>query len=60
MHWLTTVGKPLLVGLPLFALVLAVIGYFATDWTWRLYVRCAWQRRRRLRATASGTKPRMK
>jgi uncharacterized protein (DUF2062 family) len=62
LDWLASVGKPLVVGLPLLALLLALIGYFATDWAWRLYVRCAWQsrRRRRLRAKASGTKPRMK
>ena len=49
LDWLATAGKPLLIGLPLLALSLAVIGYFAVDWTWRLYVRCAWARRRRLR-----------
>jgi len=56
LHWLTSVGKPLLIGLPLLALLLALTGYFATLWAWRLYVRCAWQsrRRRRLRARASG------
>ncbi len=47
LHWLGTVGKPLAIGLPLLALALALVGYFAVDWTWRLYVRCAWQRRRR-------------
>jgi uncharacterized protein (DUF2062 family) len=56
LHWLTSVGKPLIVGLPLLALLLALIGYFATDWAWRLYVRCAWQRRRRLRALRAGRK----
>ena len=50
LHWFTSVGKPLLIGLPLLALLLALIGYFATLWTWRLYVRCAWNRRRRRRA----------
>ena len=49
LEWLTSVGKPLLVGLPLLALLLAVIGYFATFWAWRLYVRCAWSRRVRRR-----------
>lgn len=53
LHWLTSVGKPLLIGLPLLAVLLAVIGYFATDWAWRLYVRCAWQRRRRQRARST-------
>jgi uncharacterized protein len=50
LEWLASVGKPLLVGLPLLALLLALTGYFAVDWAWRLYVRCAWQRRRRQRA----------
>jgi uncharacterized protein (DUF2062 family) len=48
--WLGSVGKPLLVGLPLLALLLALIGYFAVHWAWQLYVRCAWQRRRERRA----------
>ena len=50
--WLGSVGKPLAIGLPLLALLLAVVGYFAVDWTWRLMVRCAWQSRRRRRAGA--------
>jgi len=54
LHWLGSVGKPLIVGLPLLAGLLALIGYFATDWTWRLYVRCAWQRRRKRRASRAG------
>ena len=54
LHWLASVGKPLVVGLPLLALLLAVIGYFATDWTWRLYVRCAWRSRRQRRRLRAG------
>ena len=50
LEWLASVGKPLVIGLPLLAVLLALIGYFATDWSWRLYVRCAWQQRRRQRA----------
>ena len=50
LHWIASVGKPLLIGLPLLALLLALIGYFAVDGAWRLYVRCAWQSRRRRRA----------
>ena len=50
LHWLASLGKPLLVGLPLLAVLLAVIGYLTVDLTWQLYVRCAWQRRRRRRA----------
>jgi uncharacterized protein len=52
-HWLGTVGKPLAVGLPLLALLLGVVGYFAMDWAWRLYVRCTWQNRRKRRAARS-------
>ena len=50
LHWVASAGKPLVIGLPLLALLLALIGYFAVDWAWRLYVRCAWQSRRRRRA----------
>lgn len=52
LEWLASVGKPLVVGLPLLALLLALIGYFTVDWAWRLYVRCAWQRRRKRRQRA--------
>ena len=52
-HWLATAGKPLVVGLPLLAVLLAVVGYFAVDWAWRLYVRCAWNSRRRRRIMLS-------
>jgi hypothetical protein len=51
--WLASVGKPLAVGLPLLAILLAVVGYIVVDHAWRLYVRCAWRRRadaRRARA----------
>jgi len=52
LHWFASLGKPLLVGLPLLAVALALIGYFAIDGGWRLSVRCAWQRRRRERGAA--------
>ena len=54
LDWLAKVGKPLVVGLPLLALLLALVGYLATDWARRLYVRCAWQRRLRRRALRAG------
>jgi uncharacterized protein (DUF2062 family) len=53
LEWLATVGKPLVIGLPLLALLLAVTGYFAVDWAWRLHVRYAWRRRRKRRAAAA-------
>lgn len=52
LQWLASVGKPLLVGLPLLALLLAIVGYFTVDLAWQLYVRCTWQRRRRRRQRA--------
>jgi uncharacterized protein (DUF2062 family) len=48
--WLSSVGKPLVVGLPLLAVLLAVVGYFAVDYAWQLRVRYEWARRRRRRA----------
>ncbi len=50
LEWLANVGKPLAVGLPLLAVLLALVGYFAVDWAWRLRVRYAWRTRRRRRA----------
>jgi uncharacterized protein len=50
LDWLASVGKPLLVGLPLLALLLAVIGYVLVDWAWRIHVRWEWRRRAQRRA----------
>ena len=49
LDFLAGVGKPLIIGLPLLAVLLAVIGYFMVDWAWRLSVRYAWRSRRRRR-----------
>lgn len=57
LEWLASVGKPLLVGLPLLALLLALIGYFAVDQAWRLHARCEWIRRRRRRAAPDNHEP---
>ena len=46
LQWLGSVGKPLLVGLPLMATLLAVAGYFAVDWAWRPGVMWQWRQRR--------------
>lgn len=48
-NWLTSVGRPLLIGLPLLAVLLAVAGYFIVNWAWQLHVRYEWYRRRRRR-----------
>jgi uncharacterized protein (DUF2062 family) len=53
LDWLTSVGKPLLVGLPLLAIVLAIVGYIAIDTGWRLHVRLQWRRRQLRRARVS-------
>jgi hypothetical protein len=49
-EWLLSMGKPLAVGLPLFALLLAVVGYFAVRGAWRLWAVHTWRKRRRARA----------
>lgn len=54
-EWLASVGKPLLVGLPLLALLLATAGYLVVDLGWRLHVRYAWYRRCRRRAERART-----
>ena len=38
-------GKPLLIGLPLLAIGLAIIGYVAVRLFWRLFVVIKWRRR---------------
>ncbi len=47
--WLATIGKPLLAGLPLLALLLSVLSYIVVRWTWRWYIVYAWHRRQRTR-----------
>lgn len=51
--WLMTVGKPLLIGVPLLAVLLAAAGYLLADYAWRLHVRCEWALRCRSRARRS-------
>jgi uncharacterized protein len=43
--WLTAMGKPLLIGLPLLAVGLAMIGYVSVRVVWRLFVMWKWHRR---------------
>lgn len=50
--WLASVGKPLLVGVPLLAVLLAACGYVLVDWTWRLHVQLEWRKRQLKRARA--------
>ena len=45
MEWMFGLGKPLGIGLPLLASLLAVAGYFATKAAWRIWLIRAWRRR---------------
>jgi len=51
--WMVALGKPLAVGLPLLAVTLAIIGYFAVDIAWRIHVRLSWRRRSKHRTGKS-------
>jgi uncharacterized protein (DUF2062 family) len=44
--WLMSLGKPLAVGLPALAVILAALGYGAVNLAWRIYVVRAWRRRK--------------
>ncbi|MBU1425065.1 MAG: DUF2062 domain-containing protein [Gammaproteobacteria bacterium] len=43
--WLTALGKPLLIGLPILAMGLAIIGFVFIRLFWRLFVLWKWHRR---------------
>ncbi|MBI3481215.1 MAG: DUF2062 domain-containing protein [Nitrosomonadales bacterium] len=45
--WLMTLGKPLLIGLPLLAISLSVAGYVAVRMAWRVAVVLRWRARKR-------------
>lgn len=57
LDWLASIGKPLLVGLPLLALLFSAIGYLLVRGAWRGYVISAWRRRRLVRAKRSALEP---
>jgi hypothetical protein len=44
--WFQMLGKPLLIGLPLLAVGLAIIGYFAVRIVWRMTVIVRWRARK--------------
>ena len=46
LDWLGSIGKPLLIGLPLLALLLAAVSYPLVRIGWRCYVVHAWRRRK--------------
>lgn len=45
-HWMLSLGYPLLVGVPILALLLAIASYFSVKWVWELHLRRALDRRR--------------
>ena len=47
--WFTAMGKPILVGLPLLAMILAIAGYFAVRTAWYLAVVWKWHARKKRR-----------
>ena len=53
LDWLTSVGKPLLIGLPLLAVLLAAISYPLVRIGWRCHVVHAWRRRKMRPAKAA-------
>ena len=52
--WAGALGKPLLVGLPVLALLLAAAGYLLVRCLWRLHVAHAWRTRQQRRVMHSG------
>lgn len=49
LDWAVALGKPLLLGVPLLAVLLAVAGYAVVHAGWGLYLRWMWARRRAAR-----------
>jgi len=47
--WIMSLGKPLLLGIFLLGLLLAVVGYLAVRAAWRLYTIYEWRKRAKLR-----------
>jgi len=49
--WIVSLGKPFAIGLPLLALILALLGYIVVRLGWRLWVTRQWHARARRRQT---------
>ncbi len=45
LQWIVSLGKPFAIGLPLLALILAVLGYVVVRIGWRLHVLAQWRKR---------------
>jgi len=48
-HWIFTLGQPLLIGLPLLALLLGMLSYFSVKALWEIHLRRAWKIRKKYR-----------
>ncbi len=48
-HWALNLGTPLFVGVPLLALLLALVGYAVTRLGWSLHLRLEWRSRKQAR-----------
>lgn len=48
--WMQMLGKPLLIGLPLLGLILAIAGYIAVRVVWRVVVMLRWRARKQRRS----------
>lgn len=46
LEWVLALGTPLLIGLPVLALLLAAAGFFCTRFSWEYWLRRSWQQRR--------------
>ena len=55
--WLTSMGKPFILGLVLLAAILAVAGYISVLGAWRLHVSLAWRKRRKNRRAREKNRP---
>ena len=50
MNWMTSLGEPLLIGLPLLGVILAAASYVAVRGLWRLFIVVEWRKRCRNRS----------
>lgn len=58
MDWVISLGKPLLVGICLLALLLSLVGYFVVRGGWRLYAIYEWRKRAKRRRQNDADKTR--
>lgn len=52
-QWISSLGAPLLVGVPILGAILSFCGYFGVRGLWRLHVIVEWRRRQKKREPAS-------